>query len=75
MVKEPKKCLREAEKLVEARGTMNYEAAAEMLADLREAVGGGDGEKLTRKHAAHLAKKYPTLNRLKSSLRKRELLE
>jgi hypothetical protein len=27
-----------------------------MLADLREAVGGYEGEKITRKHAAHLAK-------------------
>ncbi len=75
MVKEPKKWLREAEKLVDARGTANYKAAAEMLADLREAVGGDEGEKITRKHAAHLAKKHPTLNRLKSSLRKRGLLE
>jgi hypothetical protein len=75
MVKEPKKWLREAEKLVDARGTANYKAAAEMLADLREAVGGDEGEKITRKHAAHLAKKHPTLNRLKSSLRKCGLLE
>ena len=75
MVKEPKKWLREAEKLVDARGTANYKAAAEMLADLREAVGGDEGEKISRKHAAHLAKKHPTLNHLKSSLRKRGLLE
>lgn len=74
-VKEPKKWLREAEKLVDARGTANYKAATEMLADLREAVGGDEGEKITRKHAAHLVKKHPTLNRLKSSLRKRGLLE
>ncbi len=60
---------------VDARGTANYKAAAEMLADLREAVGGDEGEKITRKHAAHLTKKHPTLNRLKSSLRKRRLLE
>jgi hypothetical protein len=75
MVKEPKEWLREAEKLVDARGTANYKAAAEMLADLREAVGGDEGERITRKHSAHLAKKHPTLNRLKSSLRKRGLLE
>jgi hypothetical protein len=60
---------------VVANSTANYEAAAEILADLREAVGGDEGEKITRKHAAHLAKKHPTLNRLKSSLRKRGLLE
>ena len=75
MVKEPKKWLREADKFVDARGIANYKAAADVLADLREAVGGDEGEKITRKHAAHLAKKHPTLNRLKSSLRKRGLME
>jgi len=75
MVKEPKTWLRKATKLVDARGTVNYKAAAEILADLREAVGGDEGAKITRKHAAHLAKKHPTLTRLKSSLRKRGLLE
>jgi hypothetical protein len=75
MVEEPKKWLREATRLVEARGTANYRAAAEILADLREAVGGNKGETLTRTHVAHLVEKHPTLNRLKSSLRKRGLLE
>ena len=75
MVKDPKKWLRNADELVDARGTHNYEAAAEILADLREAVGGDEGRQITRKHAARLAKKHPTLNRLKSSLRKRGLLE
>ena len=75
MVKEPKKWLREATKLVDARGTANYKAAAEILADLREAVGGDEGKQITRKHAAHLARKHPTLTHLKSSLRKRGLLE
>ena len=40
-----------------------------------EAVGGDEGDKITRRHAAHLARKHPTLNHLKSSLRKRGLLE
>ena len=75
MVKAPQKWLREADKLVEARGTQNYKAAAEILADLRDAIGGDDGVQITRKHAAHLARKHPTLNHLKSSLRKRELLD
>ncbi len=75
MVKDPQSWLRKASKLVDARGTANYKAAAEILADLREAVGGDDGEKITRKHAAHLAKKHPTLTHLKGSLRKRGLLE
>ena len=75
MVKEPQAWLREATKLVDQRGTSNYQAAAEILADLRAAVGGDEGEKIARKHAAQLAKKHPTLNCLKSSLRKRGLLE
>jgi len=75
MVKAPQKWLREAEKLVAARGTHNYRAAAEILSDLREAVGGEEGAEITRMHAAHLAKKHPTLNHLKSSLRKYGLLE
>jgi hypothetical protein len=72
---DPDKWLREAERLADARGTHNYKAAAEILHDLREAVGGEEGDKITRRHAAKLAKKHPTLNQLKSSLRKRGLLE
>ena len=56
-------------------GTSNDKAASEILADLREAVGGDEGERITRKHAAHLVEKYPTLSHLKSLLRKRGLLE
>ncbi len=67
--------LKMASKLVEERGTDNYREAASMLADLREAVGGEQGNKIARKHAAHLSQKYPTLNVLKSSLRKKELLD
>ncbi len=75
MVKSPKAWLTKAEKLVDARGTDNYKAAADILADLREAIGGEEGDKLARRHAADLAKKYPTLNQLKASLRKRGLLD
>ncbi len=75
MVKDPTKWLRKTENLVHARGIDNYQAAADILADLRDAVGGDEGAQITRKHATHLAKKHPTLNRLKSSLRKRGLLE
>lgn len=73
MVKNPKKWLTEADKLVEQRGTVNYKAAAEILADLGEAIGGSDGNEIVRTHAAHLVQKHPTLTRLKSSLRKRDL--
>ena len=75
MVASPSTWLKEAEKLADARGTDNYKAAADILADLREAIGGEEGDKIARHHAGDLAKKYPTLNQLKSSLRKRGLLE
>lgn len=75
MVKDPNRWLKAATKLAEARGTANCQAAADILADLREAVGGDEGETMTRTHAAHLTVKHPTLKRFKSVLRKRGLLE
>jgi len=75
MAKEPQAWVRQASRLVDERGAANYTAAADILADLREAVGGGKGEKIARKHAAHLAREYPTLTRLKGALRQRGLLE
>ena len=71
----PNSWLTKVSKLVEKRGTDNYREAASMLADLRDALGGEQGNKIARKHAAHLAQKYPTLNVLKSSLRKKQLLD
>ncbi|MCY2976972.1 MAG: hypothetical protein NTW52_20145 [Planctomycetota bacterium] len=71
----PESWLNKASMLVEERGTDNYREAASILADLRDAVGGEQGNKIAREHAAHLAQKYPTLNVLKSSLRKKELLD
>lgn len=71
----PKNWLDEASKLAEARGTVNYRAAAEILADLRDAIGGAAGQKISRTHAAHLCKKHPTLTQLKGSLRKRNLVD
>lgn len=75
MRSDPKAWIEKSSTLVEQRGTDNYREAASILADLREAIGGDEGGKIARKHAAHLAKKYPTLNVLKSSLRKKELLD
>lgn len=75
MMKASKTWLAKADKLVADRGTDNYKAAADILADLGEAIGDSDGRKLVRAHAAHLAKKHSTLNILKSSLRKRGLLD
>jgi hypothetical protein len=75
MLKAPDKWLREADRLVENGGTVNYKAAADILHDLREAVGGAKGDKIARRHAAHLVKKHPTLSQMKGSLRKRDLLD
>jgi hypothetical protein len=75
MLKSPDKWLRESERFVEAGGTRNYKASAEILNDLREVVGGDEGDKIARRHAANLVKAHPTLNLLKSALRKHDLLE
>lgn len=74
MKADPKKWLSTADKLVDARGTDNYRAAAEILADLKEAIGGDDGDAIARRHAAHFTKKYPTLTFLKGALKKQGLL-
>lgn len=71
----PDTWLRKVSTLVEERGTDNYREAASILADLRDALGSEHGNKIARQHAAHLAQKYPTLNVLKSSLRKKGLLD
>jgi hypothetical protein len=75
ILKDPDKWLRESERLVKYGGTDSYRAAADILHDLREAIGGDEGTRIARRHAANLAKKHPTLNLLKRSLRKRGLLE
>lgn len=75
MVKDPDQWLQEAERLVDGKGTHNYKAAATILADLREAIGGDKGVEMTRRQALHLTKKYPTLTHLKGSLKKQGLLE
>lgn len=71
----PKSWVQKAAKIASAGGTANYEEAADILADVREAVGGVKGEKLALDRAKKLAVKHPTLNMLKSALRKRGLLE
>lgn len=73
--KDPDKWLRETEQLVEARSTANYETTADILKDLREAIGGAEGDKIALQQAANLVKQHPTLSRLKSALRKRGLWE
>lgn len=75
MRSDPNAWLKKASKLVEQRSTSSYVEAADILADLRDAVGGEKGNKIVRKHAASLAEKNPKLNLLKSSLRKKGLLD
>ena len=71
----PETWLDKAERTAAAGGTVNYKAAAEILFDLREGVGGKKGKKLTHDRAKKIAKAHPTLNMLKSALRKRGLLD
>jgi hypothetical protein len=76
MIQDPQKWLKESESLVEARGTQNYERAAEILSDMQQALENTkSGAQIVRTHAAHLTTKYPTLNRLKGSLRKHGVLD
>jgi len=74
MTASPQIWLDHVDNMVSQRGTQNYRDAAELLADLRDAIGGDHGDKIAQSHAARLIKKYPTLNVLKSSLRKRGLV-
>ncbi|MDZ4819789.1 MAG: hypothetical protein SGJ20_12540 [Planctomycetota bacterium] len=75
MVKDPAKWLREVDQLVNMGGTSSYQSAAELLSDLRESIGGSEGDRVALNHAAGLVNKFPTRNILKSSLRKRGLVK
>ena len=75
MKTDPEHWLKEASDLAAARGRDNYKAASAILADLRDAIGGAKGAKLSRTHAAHLCKKHPTLTQLKGLLRKQNLVD
>lgn len=75
MLKSPDEWLRESERLVASGGTHNYKAAAELLRELGQAIGGDKGDNMARRQAENLVKKHPTLSHLKSALRKCGLLE
>lgn len=72
---DPQSWLKKATELVDRRGHDNYVKAAEILADVRAALGDVEGRKIACKHAAQLAKDNPTLNILKSALRKKGLID
>lgn len=74
MARSPQKYLDEVNKHVAMRGREHYDQAAQVLSDIREAIGGEEGEKISRKHSAHLKKKHPTLKMLTGALRRKGLL-
>ncbi len=74
MIADPDRWIREADQLIEQGSPEQIQAATEILAELRDALG-QSGDQLTRTHAAHLAQKHPTLARLKMSLRQFGLLD
>ena len=56
------------------RGRERYDQARQILSEIREAIGGEQGDKVSRKHAAHIRKKHPTLKVLIWALRHKGLL-
>jgi len=74
MAKSPDKYLGEVDRHVAMRGRDHYVEAAQMLSDLREAIGGSEGDRFARKHAVHLRKQHPTLKILIGALRREGLL-
>ena len=69
MAADPMPYLRKTEQLVAERSTDSYRQAAEMLADLREALAGSKKSGLAEKQALKLKIKNPKLNRLTGALR------
>jgi hypothetical protein len=70
----PNETIARVKKLVKERSTTRYEEAAQELVDLREALGPKRGPARVQNIAADLAAANPTLNLLKSALRKHGLL-
>jgi len=70
MAADPSATLLETERLVEQRGSDSYHQAAQLLADLREALSESGRSGVAEKQAEKLKAKYPTLTRLTSELRR-----
>lgn len=75
MTDDPDRWLRKATELVEGRGSDNYDKAAKLLRDLRDAIGTAAGNRKIRRFVDKLLGQYPTLTKLKGALRKRGLVE
>jgi len=69
MAADPTPYLRKTEELVAERSTDSYRQAAEMLADLREALAGSKKSGLAERQALKLKTKNRRLNRLTGALR------
>ncbi|QDT62517.1 hypothetical protein SV7mr_50650 [Stieleria bergensis] len=71
--KDPAAAIADAEKLIQTRSTQNYTKAAQVLAELREAVGGDEGSRIADQAAKKIAKKYPTLSYAKRAFKEEGL--
>jgi len=74
MVANPARTLLETEKLVKQRTRDAYHQIAQLLADLRESLAGGDRSGLAEQQAQKLKKENPTLRVLISELRRKRFL-
>jgi hypothetical protein len=75
MAADPARTLREVDELVAQRGGDSYRQAAELLAELREALAGGPQADLPEKQARALKEKHPTLRLLTSELKRKGFLK
>ena len=66
----PETYLQQVDQLVDASGRRNFIAAVELLAEIRDAVGGDPGRELTSRHAAKIVARHPTQHELKGKLKK-----
>jgi hypothetical protein len=72
---DPDKSIAKVNELVKERSTRSYEQAAQLLADLREALGPKSGPARAREIAQKLRKAHPRNRLLISALRKHQLLD
>jgi len=71
---DPQPFLQQAEELVGKRTTAAYREAAELLAEVREALAGKSQSNLAERHAEKLKANHPTLRTLTSALRREGFL-
>lgn len=74
IAKSPQKYLQEVDQHVATRSGKGYEHAAKLLSEIREAIGGKNGDELACGYATELSKNHPTLRMLTGALRHQGLL-